>query len=90
MALLEIAEKHANGEFLKELGQWTLQRLMELEANQECGAERHERSPDRVNRRGGCLEGALIGRVEAGDELEARGDSGLAVDRLDVAVDRVG
>ena len=24
MALLELAEKHSSGEFLKELGQWTL------------------------------------------------------------------
>ena len=29
MALLELAEKHADGDFLRELGQWTLQRLME-------------------------------------------------------------
>lgn len=44
MALLELAEKHADGDFLRELGQWTLQRLMELEAQALCGAEPHERS----------------------------------------------
>ncbi|WP_405240608.1 hypothetical protein [Lentisalinibacter orientalis] len=32
MALLELGEKHADGDFLRELGQWMLQRLMELEA----------------------------------------------------------
>jgi hypothetical protein len=37
--LLELAEKHADGDFLRELGQWTLQRLMELEAQTLCGAE---------------------------------------------------
>jgi putative transposase len=63
MALLELAEKHAGGEFLKELGQWTLQRLMELEADQECGAERHERSPERVNRRNGYRDRDLETRM---------------------------
>jgi putative transposase len=42
MALLELAEKHGDGEFLKE-----------LEAEGQFGAERHERSPERVNRRNG-------------------------------------
>ena len=32
MALLELAEKHADGDFLRELGQFVLQRLMEAEA----------------------------------------------------------
>ena len=63
MALLELAEKHGDGAFLKELGQWTLQRLMELEAERECGAERHERSPDRVNRRNGYRERSLETRL---------------------------
>jgi len=30
VALLELAEKHAEGEFMKELGQFVVQRLMEL------------------------------------------------------------
>ncbi len=51
MALLELAEKHADGDFLRELGQWTLQRLMELEAQALCGAEPHERSEGRLNQR---------------------------------------
>ena len=63
MALLELAEKHQDGEFLKELGQWTLQRLMELEAEKECGAGRHERSPERVNRRNGYRERSLETRL---------------------------
>ncbi|MDP6264446.1 MAG: hypothetical protein QGG98_04235 [Pseudomonadales bacterium] len=39
MALMELAEKHADGDFLRELGQYTLQRLMEIEAQSHCGAE---------------------------------------------------
>ncbi len=39
-----------DGDLLRELGQWTLQRLMELEAQALCGAEPHERSEARVNR----------------------------------------
>lgn len=46
MALLELSEKHVDGDFLRELGRWALQRLMELEAQAMCGAELHERSED--------------------------------------------
>lgn len=63
MALLELAEKHGDGDFLRELGQWTLQRLMELEAESRCGAGRHERSADRVNHRNGYRERQLEARL---------------------------
>jgi putative transposase len=63
MALVELAEKHGNGDFLRELGQWTLQRLMELEAEGRCGAERHERSPERVNQRNGYRDRQLETRI---------------------------
>ena len=63
MALLELAEKHADGDFLRELGQWTLQRLMELEAQALCGAEPHERSEDRVNQRNGYRPRQLQTRI---------------------------
>jgi putative transposase len=53
MGLLELAEKHADGDFLRELGQWTLQRLMDLGTQALCGAGSHERSDDRVNQRNG-------------------------------------
>ncbi len=67
MALLELVEKHGDGDFLRELGQWTLQRLMELEAEKHCGAGRHERSAERVNQRNGYRERGLetrIGRLD--------------------------
>lgn len=63
MALLELAEKHADGDFLRELGQWTLQRLMDLEAQALCGAEPHERSGDRVNQRNGYRPRQLETRI---------------------------
>ena len=63
MALLELAEKHADGDFLRELGQWTLQRLMELEAQTLCGAKPHERSEDRVNQRNGYRPRQLETRI---------------------------
>ncbi len=63
MALLELAEKHADGDFLRELGQWTLQRLMDLEAQALCGAEPHERSEDRVNQRNGYRPRQLETRI---------------------------
>jgi transposase-like protein len=51
MALLQLAEKHADGDLLRELGQLVLQRLVDAEAEALCGAGRHERSAERVNRR---------------------------------------
>lgn len=67
MALLELVEKHGDGDFLRELGQWALQRLMEFEAQGRCGAGPHERSGNRLNRRNGYRERALetrLGRLE--------------------------
>ncbi len=63
MALIELVEKHADGDFLRELGQYTLQRLMELEAQSQCGAQRHERSDDRVNQRNGYRDRQLETRI---------------------------
>ncbi len=63
MALLELAEKHVDGDFLRELGQFVLQRLMEAEAEGQCGAGRHERSAERVNRRNGYRERSLETRI---------------------------
>ena len=56
MALLELAEKHADGDFPWEPGQYVPRRLMELEAQQRCGADLHERSAERVNQRNGYRE----------------------------------
>ena len=53
MALLSLAEKHGEGDFLRELGQYVLQQLMEFEAQGACGADRNERSAERVNQRNG-------------------------------------
>lgn len=63
MALIELAEKHADGDFLRELGQYTLQRLMELEAQRQCGADRHARSEERVNQRNGYRDRQLDTRI---------------------------
>ncbi|MDO8863235.1 IS256 family transposase [Haliea sp. E1-2-M8] len=63
MALIELAEKHADDDLLRELGQLVLQRLMDAEAEQRCGAGRHERSEDRVNQRNGYRERTLETRI---------------------------
>ena len=67
MALLELVEKHGDGDFLRELDQWTLQRLMELEADAHCGAARHERSAERVNHRNGYRARTVQTRIGALD-----------------------
>ena len=63
MALIELAEKHAGDDFLRELGQFTLQRLMELETDERCGAGRHERSEQQTNRRNGYRERSMETRI---------------------------
>lgn len=63
MALLELVEKHADGDFLRELGQFALQRLMEIEADALCGAEKHQRSEERVTRRNGYRDRRLETRI---------------------------
>jgi putative transposase len=63
MALVELAEKYADGDLLRELGQLVLQRLMEAEADARCGAGLHERSPERVNHRNGYRERVLETRL---------------------------
>jgi len=65
MALLELAEKRADGDFLRELGQHVLQRLMEIEAQRRCGAGVHERSAERVNQRNGYRDRKLDTRIGA-------------------------
>jgi putative transposase len=63
MALIELAEKYADGDLLRELGQLVLQRLMEAEAEARCGAGLHERSPERANHRNGYRERTLETRL---------------------------
>src|SRR4029453_4230378 len=51
MALLELVQKSDDGNFLRELLQFSLQRLMSFEVDERCGA--HERSEARVNQPNG-------------------------------------
>ena len=62
MALIELAERPADDDLQRELGQFVLQRLMEAEAEVLYGAGRHERHPDRVNQRNGYRERTLLTR----------------------------
>lgn len=63
MALLELVEKYADADLFRELGQWTLQRLMELEVEGQIGAGRHERSDDRTTHRNGYRDRKLETRL---------------------------
>ena len=53
MALLELARKHVDDDLFRELGQWVLQRLMDMEVEQHVGAGPHERSESRTTHRNG-------------------------------------
>lgn len=63
MALLELVEKYADADLFRELGQWVLQRLMELEAEAKVGAGHHERSDERQTHRNGYRERRLETRL---------------------------
>lgn len=63
MALKELAEKYLEGDFLRELGQFTLQRLMEAEVESKTGAALNERSGDRLNYRNGYRDRTLETRI---------------------------
>lgn len=68
MALAELLEKRmASQDFLRETLTFLLQELMEHEVAAVCGAERHERSEERVNQRNGYRDRPLetrLGRVD--------------------------
>jgi putative transposase len=53
MTLFELIQKADSTDFLKELAETTLQRLMEFQVDDLCGAGRHERSGERANYRNG-------------------------------------
>ena len=63
IALLELVEKYADADLFKELGQYALQRLMEMEAEQKVGAGRHERKDDRLTHRNGYRDRRLETRL---------------------------
>ena len=66
MALLKYLRKQEIGldaDFLREAVQVMMQMLIELEAAQQIGAERYERSPDRTTYRNGYRERTWETRV---------------------------
>jgi putative transposase len=67
MALLELIEKRADADLVRELLAFAAERLMAVEVDGLCGAAHGERSPDRANQRNGYRERAWetrAGRIE--------------------------
>ena len=67
MTLAELIEKGGDADFLKDVLAFSLQRLMDLEAEAACGAGLHARTPERVNSRNGYRERPLetrVGRID--------------------------
>jgi putative transposase len=67
MALIELIEKRADGDLVRELLAFAAERIMELEVEAQTGAPVGVRSPDRLNHRNGYRERAWdtrVGRVE--------------------------
>ena len=63
MALLELLQKRGGGDFLKEMAELLLQRLMEFEVDGMAGAGRHERSAERTTWRNGYRDRVLESRL---------------------------
>ena len=63
IALLELVEKYADADLFRELGQYALQRLMEMEAEQIVGAGHHERTEERTTHRNGYRDRRLETRM---------------------------
>lgn len=55
-ALLELADKGADIDMLRQMVQFMAQRLMELDVDGRCGAGYDEKSPERLNSRNGYRE----------------------------------
>jgi putative transposase len=60
---MRLVEKYADGDLFRELGEYILQRLMEIEAEQQIGAGRHERSDERSTHRNGYRDPRLETRM---------------------------
>src|SRR5260370_25922941 len=63
MPLLELLQKRGGGDFLRELSEAVLQRLMEFEVEGVVGAGRHERSEERTTHRNGFRDRTLETRL---------------------------
>ncbi len=53
MALAELVEKGADGDFLREMVQFVAQRLIDMDVEGLCAAGYGERNPERANSRNG-------------------------------------
>ena len=63
ISLMKLVEKYADGDLFRELGEYILQRLMEIEAEQQIGAGKHERSDERSTHRNGYRDRRLETRM---------------------------
>lgn len=63
------AEEHLDGELLRQLGQFVLQRLMEADVESKVGAALGERTEDRTTHRNGYRDRSLQTRI---DELNLK------------------
>src|SRR5215218_3030672 len=67
MALIELVEKGADGDLVRDLLAFAAERMMELEVEARTGAPAGARSPDRLTHRNGYRERAWdtrAGRIE--------------------------
>ena len=58
MALSELVEKGADGDFLRQMVQFVAQRLMDMDVEGLCAAGHRERNPERANSRNGFRDRA--------------------------------
>jgi transposase-like protein len=63
MARIDLIQQSHDGDFLRSIAELTLQRLMEFQVDDLCGAGRHERADGRTNYRNGHRPRALETRL---------------------------
>ncbi len=63
LELKEFAEKHLEGDLLRQLGQFVLRKLMEVEVEAKVGAVLGERTEDRMAHRNGYRDRSLGTRI---------------------------
>ena len=74
MALIELIEKGADADLVRELLAFAAERLMELEVEARTGVPAGTRSPDRQNHRNGYRERGWDTRERLNGEIKRRSD----------------
>jgi len=92
MALIDLIEMGADGDLVRDLLAYVVERMMELEVEARTGAPTGQRSAERLTQRNGYRERASetrAGRIDREDADHVRAALDLAVERSSVLVEAI-